>query len=66
MRHGGHDDEEVAYPTFELIQKNYQRLKQTKPGFNNICVHKGLSPGPPIPSAGTRAICRKRRRTGRT
>ncbi len=47
-----HDDEEVAYPTFELIQKHYERIKSRKPGFNNICVHKGLAPGPPDPRTG--------------
>jgi hypothetical protein len=52
MRQWRHDDEEVAYPTFELIQKNYGRLKSRKPGFNNICVHKGLAPGPPDPKRG--------------
>jgi len=52
MRQWRHDDAEVAYPTFELIQKNYERLKSQKPGFNNICVHKGLSPGPPDPKRG--------------
>ena len=52
MRQWRHDDEEVAYPTFELIQKNYERLKDRKPGFNNICVHKGLAPGPPDPLRG--------------
>src|SRR5262245_23585230 len=52
MRQWRHDDEEVAYPTFELIQKNYERLKSRKPGFNNICVHKGLAPGPPDPKRG--------------
>jgi len=52
MRQWRHDDEEVAYPTFELIQKNYERLKSRKPGFNNICVHKGLAPGPPDPLRG--------------
>ena len=57
MRQWRHDDEEVAYPTFELIQKNYDRLKGKKPGFNNICVHKGLAPGPPDPSAATRTTC---------
>jgi len=46
MKQWRHDDEEVAYPTFELILKNYQRLKDQKPGLNNICVHKGLAPGP--------------------
>ena len=52
MRQWRHDDAEVAYPTFELIQKNYERLKKQKPGFNNICVHKGLAPGPPDPKRG--------------
>jgi hypothetical protein len=52
MRQWRHDDAEVAYPTFELIQKNYERLKSQKPGFNNICVHKGLAPGPPDPKRG--------------
>ena len=42
MRQWRHDDEAVAYPTFELIQSLYQKLKREKPGFNNICVHKGL------------------------
>jgi hypothetical protein len=52
MRQWRHDDPEVAYPTFELIQKNYERLKARRPGFNNICVHKGLAPGPPDPKRG--------------
>jgi uncharacterized protein len=52
MRQWRHDDEEVAYPTFELIQKNFQRLGSRRPGFNNICVHKGLAPGPPDPRRG--------------
>jgi len=52
MRQWRHDDEDVAYPTFELIQKNYERLKDRKPGSNNICVHKGLAPGPPDPLRG--------------
>ena len=52
MRQWRHDDEEVAYPTFELIEKHYQKLKDTKPGFKNICVHKGLAPGPPDPVRG--------------
>jgi hypothetical protein len=42
MRRWRHDDEEVAYPTFELIQSLYQGVKASRPGFNNICVHKGL------------------------
>jgi predicted TIM-barrel fold metal-dependent hydrolase len=52
MRQWRHDDEEVAYPTFDLIQKLYQKLKDTKPGFRNICVHKGLAPGPNDPLRG--------------
>lgn len=52
MQQWRHDDEDVAYPTFELILKNYERLKKSKPGFNNICVHKGLAPGPPDPLRG--------------
>ena len=52
MRQWRHDDEEVAYPTFELIQKNYAQQKAKKPGYNNICVHKGLAPGPPDPRRG--------------
>lgn len=47
MRRWRHDDEDVTYPTFEVILKNYRRLKAKKPGLNNICVHKGLAPGPP-------------------
>jgi uncharacterized protein len=46
MRQWRHDDEAVAYPTFELIQSLYQKVKAGKPGFNNICVHKGLYDGP--------------------
>ncbi len=52
MRQWRHDDEDVVYPTFDLIQKNYQKLKGKKPGFRNICVHKGLAPGPPDPLRG--------------
>ena len=52
MRRWRHDDEEVAYPTFELIRKNYARLRGEHPGFNNVCVHKGLAPGPPDPVLG--------------
>ncbi len=42
MRQWRHDDEAVAYPTFELIQSLYEKNKAEKPGQNNICVHKGL------------------------
>jgi uncharacterized protein len=52
MRQWRHDDPDVAYPTFELIQKNYEKLRERRPGFNNICVHKGLAPGPPDPKRG--------------
>ena len=52
MRRWRHDDEDVAYPTFELIQNVYNRIRDEYPGFNNICVHKGLAPGPPDPVLG--------------
>lgn len=53
MRQWRHDDEAVAYPTFELIQSLYEKVKQDKPGFNNICVHKGLVDNmPPRPEVG--------------
>jgi predicted TIM-barrel fold metal-dependent hydrolase len=52
MRQWRHDDEEVAYPTFALIEKLYQKVKDKRPGFKNICVHKGLAPGPPDPMRG--------------
>ena len=46
------DDEAVAYPTYDLITKNKEMLK-TRPGFFNICVHKGLSPeSTPDPKLG--------------
>ena len=48
MRQWRHDDEAVAYPTFELINKLYPRMKAQKPGFNNICVHKGLTNAEPV------------------
>ena len=40
------DDEVVAYPIYEVIARNKQELKK-RPGFFNICIHKGLSPGNP-------------------
>ena len=52
MRQWRHDDEDVAYPTFEFVQSQYARLRDSKPGFNNICVHKGLAPGPADPERG--------------
>jgi len=48
MRQWRHDDEQVAYPTFELINKLYPNVKAQKPGFNNICVHKGLTNAEPV------------------
>jgi len=48
MRQWRHDDERVAYPTFELIDKLYSKVKAHKPGFNNICVHKGLTNAEPV------------------
>ena len=40
------DDEQVAYPTFELIRRNRAELEK-HPGFFNICIHKGLAPAAP-------------------
>ncbi|MPZ93272.1 MAG: amidohydrolase family protein [Actinobacteria bacterium] len=46
------DDEEVAYPTYDLITSNREALR-TKPSLANICVHKGLAPpGPATPEIG--------------
>ena len=47
------DDEEVAYPTYEVIVKNAPNELKNHPGYFNICIHKGLAPGPPdIPERG--------------
>ncbi len=46
MRQWRHDDEEVAYPTFDLIEKNYRKLKGKKPGFNNIWRAQGTGAWP--------------------
>ena len=40
------DDEQVMYPTFELIRKYQVILRHERPGFGNICVHKGFAPPP--------------------
>ncbi len=36
------DDEDVAYPMYDLIMKNAKQLKK-HPGFFNVNIHKGLS-----------------------
>src|SRR5947208_12811027 len=36
------DDEVIAYPTYAIIARNKDQLKN-HPGFFNICIHKGLS-----------------------
>jgi predicted TIM-barrel fold metal-dependent hydrolase len=46
MQQWQHDDENVAYPTFELISKMYRAGKLSK-GGNIIAVHKGLARGAP-------------------
>jgi len=46
MRNWRIDDEAVAYPMFEVIVRNKHMLKK-RPGFFNICLHKGFSPNPP-------------------
>jgi predicted TIM-barrel fold metal-dependent hydrolase len=40
------DDDQVAYPMYDLIVRNRDML-QTHPGFFNICIHKGLSTNAP-------------------
>jgi hypothetical protein len=57
MRRWRLDDEAVAYPTYakiwEYARKDRGRLLKEKPGFLNICVHKGLSTaGPDDPTLG--------------
>ncbi|GAC1320275.1 MAG: hypothetical protein NVSMB2_16100 [Chloroflexota bacterium] len=40
------DDQQVAYPMYDLIVRNRDMLR-THPGFFNICIHKGLSTNAP-------------------
>ena len=44
MRRWRLDDENVAFPTYDLIRKfaTKEKMKQV-PGFKTLCVHKGLS-----------------------
>jgi predicted TIM-barrel fold metal-dependent hydrolase len=52
MKQWRHNDHDVAYPTFELISRNYAAGKLSK-GGNIIAVHKGLARGlPPKPENG--------------
>ena len=52
MQQWRHDDQDVAYPTFELISRNYAAGKLSK-GGNIIAVHKGLARGlPPLAQNG--------------
>jgi predicted TIM-barrel fold metal-dependent hydrolase len=46
MRRWTLDDQQVAYPMYDLIVRNGDML-QTNPGFFNICIHKGLSTDAP-------------------
>jgi hypothetical protein len=39
------DDEQIAYPSYELITRNRDQLIE-RPGFWNICIHKGFSTAP--------------------
>jgi predicted TIM-barrel fold metal-dependent hydrolase len=47
MRRWALNDEAVAYPTYakiwEYARKDRGRLLKQKPGFLNLCIHKGLS-----------------------
>jgi uncharacterized protein len=40
------DDDQVAYPMYDLIVRN-GAMRTTHPGFYNICIHKGLSTNAP-------------------
>src|SRR3989442_4454201 len=46
MREWRLDDENVAYPAFELISTYQTILRRERPAFGNICIHKGFSPLP--------------------
>ena len=48
------DQEDAAYPTYELISANYAQQRKEHPGQNTICVHKGLvaEATPPDPKLG--------------
>jgi predicted TIM-barrel fold metal-dependent hydrolase len=46
MRRWRLDDQQVAYPMYEMIVRNSNMLT-THPGFFNICIHKGLSTDAP-------------------
>ncbi|MDB6002067.1 MAG: hypothetical protein JWP52_3766 [Rhizobacter sp.] len=53
MRQWRLDDENVAYPTYQVISDNDRTQRRQHPGFNNICVHKGLSTNAePLPELG--------------
>ena len=44
MRRWRLDDEEVAYPTYELIDSYASdEMMEAYPGFRTLCIHKGLS-----------------------
>ena len=47
MRRWALDDPDVAYPTYELIdrfaRKDHGRILKRNPGFMNLSIHKGLS-----------------------
>jgi uncharacterized protein len=52
MRRWRLDDEDVAYPTYELIFSHREQIKK-HPGFRNLCIHKGLSTNAgPVPELG--------------
>jgi predicted TIM-barrel fold metal-dependent hydrolase len=54
MRRWTLDDQQVAYPMYDLIVRNGDGdMLRSKPGFLNICIHKGLSTdAPDDPSLG--------------
>ena len=64
MRQWRHDDEEVAYPTFELIEKNVSKHRENRNRASTTSAStRGCPPAQPVrPRAAIPATCRRRRR----
>jgi hypothetical protein len=53
MRRWRLDDEDVAYPTYEVVSHYARKYRRSRPGMGTICVHKGLAPDEnPSPEIG--------------
>ncbi len=71
MRRWTLDDEAVAYPTYEKIdryaRKDRGRILKQYPGFRNLSIHRACRPTPPgTRRSATRATSRRPRATGRS